>query len=617
MVLQRGQSDAIWGWASPGAQVTVSCAGKKATTSVAADGKWIAKLPPLPVGGPYTLTVNGPQTVTLNNVEVGDVWICSGQSNMQFGIGNGNNAKDEIAAANYPKIRLFMAPSVIGTSPNDTLPVDADKDGFWQVCSPTSVATSGWNGFTAVGYFFGRDLFQKENVPIGLIESNWGGTPAEAWTSEEALKKMPDFTDRLAALDASRDGTSTYESRVASWYAKNDPGQAGGWSSASLDDSGWGSETLPGFFQQAGIAELAGINGIVWYRKTVTVPADAIGKDITLNIMVDDNDTTWINGTLIGATEGFNVQRTYKIPANVLKAGDNVIAIRVLDTGGSGGVWGDAANLKLAVAGGSDIPLAGAWKYKLGIDLLKATPLPISLANNPSAPTVLYNGMIKPLIPFGIKGAIWYQGEANAGNAEQYKTLLPTMIRDWRTRWGEGKFPFLIVQLANWAPGGDGWPRLQEAQFLTAKNDPNDGIVTAIDIGDTSNIHPTNKQEVGRRLALVAEKMVYGGTDECMGPTFKSMKVEGNAIRIAFDHLGGGLVAKDNAPLTAFTIAGADGKFVPATAAVDGDTVVVSSPDVAAPTAVRYAFEADPKCSLFSKDGLPAFPFRTDWQTGK
>jgi len=606
MVLQRGQSDPVWGWTTPGAAVNVSVAGKSARAVAGADGAWMAHLPPLPTGGPYTLRVDGPQTVICVNVQVGDVWVCSGQSNMEFGIGNAVNADQEIAAANYPKIRLFMVQHNVKLDPQATAPVAP-----WAICTPQSVRQGGWNGFSAVGYFFGRDLQENLHVPIGLIETDWGGTPAEAWTSGPALAKMPDFRAAVAQLTDQSSATASQAQQMSAWYAKNDPGIAAKWSDPAADDAAWPTMTLPVLFQDAGIPELSRFNGIIWFRRTVDLPADAVGKDVTLHFLADDNDTTWINGTQVGATEGYNVPRAYHIPAGVLKAGPNVIAVRVLDTGGKGGIYGDPAGLSLEVPGSQPISLTGPWRYQVGASLAKATPLPRGPVDQ-NTPTTLYNGMVNPLIPFGIKGAIWYQGEANAGRATQYRTLLPTMIGDWRARWGEGNFPFYIVQLANWAPGGDAWPELQEAQWLTAKNVPNAGIATAIDIGDSADIHPKNKQEVGRRLALVAEAQAFGEKVEDSGPLYKAMSVEGGAIRLTFDHLGGGLVAKAGGPLTGFTVAGADRKFVPADAHMDGDTVVVSSAQVPSPVAVRYAWAADPPVSLYNRAGLPALPFRTD-----
>lgn len=332
---------------------------------------------------------------------------------------------------------------------------------------------------------------------------------------------------------------------------------------------------------------------------------------------IDDNDTTWINGTQVGATASYNADRKYNVPANVLKAGKNVIAVRVFDGQGAGGINGKPDQLTLVPEGGAAVSLAGEWKYKVGVALTSAAAYPAALTDNPNVATVLYNGMIAPLVPFGIKGAIWYQGESNTGRDEQYRRLLPTMINDWRSRFGVGAFPFYIVQLANFMaqdtePKDDAWPRLREAQYLTTKTVPNTGISNTIDIGDAGDIHPKNKQDVGKRLALNALALTYGKKIEYSGPVYKSMKADGNAIRLSFDHVGGGLMAKGGMALTGFAIAGDDKKFVWADAKIDGSTVVVSSPKVAQPTAVRYAWANNPVCNLYNKDGLPALPFRTD-----
>ena len=609
MVLQRGMADPVCGWTTPGQTVTVRLNGKTATATAGPDGEWTAKIGPFAAGGPYTLTVAGPQTVTLQNVMVGDVWLCSGQSNMEFGVGNLLQPEQTIAAANDPNIRLYTVNKIAALTPQ------ASTSGQWQPCSPDTIKSQGtWNGFSAVGYFFGRDLQQNLHVPIGLLLSSWGGTPAEAWTSESALRKnVPDFDPQLGQIDAALSGTVTTSQaqRVADWYTKNDPGTAGNWQDAAFDDSAWKTMALPGYFQNAGIPELSGINGVVWFRRTFDLPAGDTGKDAVLHLLADDNDTTWVNGTQVGATEGYNVPRAYTVPAALLKPTGNVVVVRVLDTGGTGGIYGDPAGLNLQVTGGDRLPLAGTWHVHLGAALSQATALPLNLNANPFYPTELFNGMINPLTTFGIKGAIWYQGEANAGNAGQYRTLLPTMIGDWRQRWGEGAFPFLIVQLAGWQPGDGAWPDLRQAQWLTAENVPNAGIATAVDIGDASDIHPKNKQEVGRRLALVAEAKAYGEKVPYSGPVYQSTTVTGSDVRLTFTQLDGGLVAKSGPALTGFTVAGPDGKYVPANARIDGSAVVVSSPQVPSPVSVRYAWSGFPDCSLYNKAGLPAFPFDT------
>lgn len=401
MVLQRGIADPVWGWCAPGRTVSVSINGKAAKATANADGKWMAHVGPLAPGGPYTLTVSGPQTVTLRNVLVGDVWICSGQSNMEFGIGNTLNGAQEIAHASYPNIRLFLVTKTAADSPRETVPVNA-SDGHWQVCTPKTVAMGGWNGFSAVGYFFARDLQHSVHVPIGLIESDWGGTIAEAWTSARALSTMPDFQPAVASLQksAAQNG-STYAKALAAWYARHDPGSIGSaWAAPALDTSAWKTMALPQLFQDAGDPDVANTNGVVWFRRTFDLPAGDAGKSAVLHLMADDSDTTWVNGTPIGATEGFNTPRAYSVAGGLLKPTGNVVAVRVLDTGGKGGIYGDAAGLSLDVPGGTPLPLAGPWAYKLGTSLPKDDPVPAAPGSNPNVVTVLYNGMIAPLVPF-------------------------------------------------------------------------------------------------------------------------------------------------------------------------------------------------------------------------
>jgi sialate O-acetylesterase len=455
MVLQRDTPDPIWGWTDPGKDVTVTMNGKTAKATAGADGKWIAKIGPFDAGGPYELTVSGPQEEKLTNILVGDVWICSGQSNMEFGIGNGLNAQQEIADANHRQLRLFTVPKDVAYHPQTGF-LSKGQEGKWLVCTPENIRVGEWNGFSAVGYFFGRDLQEKLNIPIGLIHTSWGGTIAEAWTSAEALKQMPEFEKPVEKIQSDHP-------------AGDDP------------------------------------------EKDKGKPND-----------------------------------------------------------------------------------------------------------NPNQVTVLYNGMIAPLEPLAIKGAIWYQGESNAGRADQYRTLLPTMIRDWRNHFGVGDFPFYIVQLAAFMdedkqPQDAQWPHLREAQDFAARTVGHSAIAVATDLGDAKDIHPKNKQEVGRRLALDALAQTYGKDIEYSGPVFTKMDVDANKAILHFDHLGGGLEAKGGQDLKGFSISG-DGKtFVWADAKIDGDTVVVSSTQVEHPTVVRYAWENNPdRDNLYNKAGLPAPPFRTD-----
>ena len=631
MVLQRDAQDPIWGWTEPGKEVTVSMNGKSVTATAGPDGKWMAKIGPFEAGGPYELTIWGPQKLRLTDVLVGDVWICSGQSNMEMGIGSVKDAQSEIAAADHPKLRLFTVPKHIAYEPQSQFRIDPAMNwqAKWLACTPSNVQAGGqWASFSATAYFFGRDLQQKLSIPIGLIHTSWGGTVAEAWTSAEALEQMHDFREQIDALRTHASGKDqlTFSEQMERWYAKHDPGSkhALGWAEPDLDDSDWKTMKLPQQWEKAGVG-LDNFDGIVWFRREVSVPEAWNGKDLMLHLgPIDDRDTTWVNGTKVGGLDVYNAPRDYKVPAASVSGGKLLIAVRVLDTGGFGGIWGAPEQMKLEPAsGGSDaIPLAGEWKYKVGVPLSESGRPPAPMANNPNVPTVLYNGMIGPLVPTAIRGAIWYQGESNADRAAQYRRLLPTMIGDWRGRFTSTSsapgFPFFIVQLASFTdpspqPQESQWAELREAQDLTARTVGNSAIAVATDIGDAHDIHPKNKQEVGRRLALDALAITYGKPIEYSGPVFTHMQVQDNKAILHFDHLGGGLEARGDQPLKGFAIAGPDKKFVWADARIEGDTVVVWSAQVEHPVAVRYAWANNPDtANLCNKAGLPAPPFRTD-----
>jgi sialate O-acetylesterase len=609
-VLQQGMKVPVWGTADPCEHVTVEFAGQSVSTIAAADGKWLAYLSPLKAGGPQALTISGRNRLVLTNILVGEVWVCSGQSNMERQLGPRDGQKPitdweaEAAAANYPDIRQFGAAQTKAFAPALTV------KGNWVVCSPGTVTN-----FTAVGYFFGRDLYQARHVPIGLIHSSWGGTPAEAWMSDAALRARPDFAGPLAQIKTLIDdpgrGRREIQARQDEWYRARDPGTAASpaWSDPGLDTASWKAMTLPTNWEKAGYPDF---DGTFWFRRTIDLPEDADRADGELHVgAVDDNDTTWVNGQRVGATVGWDVPRVYRLPAGVLKPGANVIAVRVLDTGAGGGLWGGADPMRLDVKTGGvtkTIPLTGEWLCRPGASLTQVGWPPADYSQSPNTPTVLYNGMIAPLLPYALRGVIWYQGESNVGREQQYRTLFPDLIADWRRAWGEGDFPFLFVQIA---PYNGMTPEIREAQLLAWQKTTNTAMAVTMDCGDAEDIHPAHKQPVGTRLALAARALAYGENREYSGPVFASMKIKGDRVTLRFTHADSGLVAKDG-PLNGFTVAGPDKVFRPARAEIRGKTIIVTSPAVTHPVAVRYGWANVPEGNLFNRTGLPASPFRTD-----
>jgi sialate O-acetylesterase len=609
MVLQQGMEIPVWGWAFPGEKVTVTLNKTGVSVKTGKDGKWALKLPVMNYGGPYTLTVKGKNQVTFENVMIGEVWVCSGQSNMEFQLMNANNAEAEIAASNHPEIRLFTVKRRISQTPQNNL-----EEGEWVECS---TATS--PRFSAVAYFFGRSIAEKLKVTVGLINVSWGGTIAETWTSDDMIAKNPDFEKQMAQLKKIdlNDYVRTIEKEVkerVGEFSTVDLGMQGDkpiWAAPDFNDSQWKTMPLPGYIEQNG---LEGVDGIIWFRREIEIKPGEENKPATLYLAkINDSDHTFLNGTLVGATNQMaDKSRVYTVPAGILKPGRNVLTVQVEDVGGVCGIYGDTATLHLQIDK-QKIPLSGSWKYKIGM-------VKFNFALSPNSyPTLLFNGMINPLIPYGIKGAIWYQGEGNASRAKQYQRVFPDLITDWRNHWKQGDFPFLFVQLANFmkadsVPVESAWAELREAQSKTLAL-PNTGMAVIIDVGDALDIHPKDKQTVGNRLALNALNKVYHQNVEFSGPVLKDMKVAGQKILLTFDHCGTGLKAKDKyCYLKGFTMAGEDKIFYWAAAEITGEnTVEVSCPQVKNPVAVRYAWANNPDdANLYNSDNLPASSFRTD-----
>jgi len=621
MVLQQGKKIRIWGWANPNEKVSVVFASQKANAVADVSGHWQTLLGPVKAGGPFELTISASNTLTIKNVLVGEVWICSGQSNMEWPLINSQNGADAVAQANYPEIRLFTVQKTTSSTPLD------DVKGQWIVTTPDKVGQ-----FSAVGYFFGRELYQKLNVPVGLIHTSWGGTPAEAWTSNDALATTSDLQPILAryqeGLKNVGERQQEYARRLAEWSQKNlyqdegNKGEALGYAASQTNTADWPTMNLPQYFETAGLK----MDGAIWFRKEIEIPQSWAGRSLELNLAaIDDFDTTYFNGTKVGGIgsetpNSYNVPRHYKIPAELVRAGKNVIAVRVFDSAGEGGFGAGTMSLRPSEGAEEPVSLGGPWSYKVELALTPKSPdwgsRPEAAGpTNQNSPSVLYNAMIAPLTPLSIRGAIWYQGESNAGRAYQYRTLFPTMIRNWRNAWGEGDFPFYYVQLANFqpikdAPGESEWAELREAQTLTL-HEPQTGMAVIIDIGEAKDIHPRNKVDVGHRLALWALANTYGEKIEYSGPLFQSFSIEGDKLRVKFRHAAG-LKTSDGGAPKGFAIAGEDHKFVWADARIEGDEVVLSSKEVTKPIAVRYAWADNPVCNLYNTIGLPASPFRSD-----
>ncbi len=591
MVLQRDIPVKIWGWANPGEKVTVSFKGKKIRSSADAMGNWSATLPATPAGGPYEILVN---EIRLQDVLFGDVWLCSGQSNMVL---NMERVKEkystDITSANYPQIRNFFIPTAISK-------IDVKQDlpaSSWLPVNPENVLLMG-----AVSYFFARDLYAKYQVPIGIINSSVGGTPIESWISEDGLKEFPAYM---------KDTTHTSASPPAPRKSA-DRGLSEKWASPAYLPKGWKRFAIPGFWEDQGLRDL---NGVVWFRREIEIPSSLAGMPAKLFMgRIVDADQVFVNGEQVGNVTYQYPPRRYTVKNGLLKAGKNLVVIRVTNTSGKGGFVPDK-QYELIV-GNQTIDLQGDWEYKVG----EVFP-PVTEKSAPSAytPTALYNAMIAPFLPYSLKGFVWYQGESNVGKPGVYESLLPALANDWRTKFKQPELPFLYVQLPgfqdrNFLPSESNMAVLREGQ-LKSLNIPRSGMAVTLDLGEWNDIHPLTKKPIGERLALAARKIAYGENIVSSGPIYESNAIEGNRIRIRFRETGSGLAIKktDEDELTYFAIAGKDKKFVWAKAIIERNTVVVWSDEVAEPMYVRYGWADNPDgANLINVEGLPASPFRTD-----
>ncbi|MGD0037522.1 MAG: sialate O-acetylesterase [Bacteroidota bacterium] len=620
MILQRDTEVKIWGWANIHEKISIDFNDLIYQTTANDSGEWEIKLPNLNAGGPYTMTISASDTVTIRDILIGDVWVCSGQSNMELPMKRVSPIYEhEIANSNNTYIRCFTVPQRF----NFNEPQNDLVSGIWQVANPKNVLD-----FSVTAYFFAKELYEKYRVPIGLINTSLGGSPAEAWISEGSLKAFPKYYKEAQRF---KDSTlinqieNQDKIRIQAWYNElrqkdegyKDPRKI--WNDPTLNTSDWATMKIPGYWTHT---QLGPVNGVVWFKKEINIPTfpDKIGIDslmaeqrakLILGRIVD-SDSVFVNGVFIGTTGYQYPPRRYSFPSNLLKEGQNAIIVRVISESGNGGFVLDK-HYEL-ITGGQTIDLKGDWQYRLG-----ATMDPLASQTFIRwKPLGLYNAMISPLLSYAMKGVIWYQGESNAERPIEYRELLPALIQDWRKNWNKGDFPFLIVQLPNYMeakeqPSESNWALLREAQLKTLSL-PNTGMAVTIDIGEWNDIHPLNKKDVGKRLALAAQKVAYHDNNVVYsGPLYHSMKIIGNKVILSFTNIGGGLIAQGGAELTNFAIAGNDKNFIWAKALLKGNKVVVWNNKIQKPKAVRYAWADNPSgANLYNREGLPASPFRTD-----
>ena len=633
-VLQRGMTLPVWGWTAPKSRVRVSLNNITADGMAGADGAFMLRLPAMEAGGPYELEVTTPdpaETARCKDVWVGEVWICSGQSNMQWTVGQSMRAESQ---GPCDAIRMISVPNVADAGGRK-----ATFNASWQVATPATVPA-----FSAVGMNFAWKLHKELGVAVGMLNTSWGGTRIEAWMSREALTRNAHgrelvashealvnsaaHWDRIDPLDPTAPGAREKLS-VIKFDISGDPGRAPAtkdWESPAFDDAAWEEMDLPAPWQERGHA----YNGTLWFRKALNIPAHWAGRDIVLAIgAVDKHDVTFFNGERVGGlgkefeNNYWNIAREYRVPGRLVKPGRAVVAVRAHSFLHFGGLRGPANAMAARLADDQTqaLPLAGNWRAKCELNLGWREPPTFNLPGpgDPNSPNILFDNMVWPLVPYAIRGAVWYQGESNgdARQARQYGELLRGMAEDWRYHWGQGDFPLIAVQLANYMIPCDfdahaQWPYVREGVLEWARQ-PGGGMAVIIDLGDAADIHPQNKRDVGFRLAQWALAKTYGKNVVASGPLCHGMAhASDGRVRLSFDHVGGGLVARGGA-LKTFVIAGADRVFLPAQAVIEGDTVAVWREGLKTPVAVRYAWADNPEgCNLYNAEGLPASPFRTD-----
>lgn len=605
MVLQRNADVAVWGKTRPRERVRVVFLDRTYETTADESGNWLVTLQGLPPGGPYEMRIAADGERVIRDVLVGDVWVLGGQSNMELPVRRTLDLfAEEIRGVHLPFVRQFTVPMTYDFHG----PRDEVAGGRWMAAVQDEVMH-----FSAAGFFFAKELYERYGVPIGLILTAVGGTPIEAWMSEPTLRRIGGYDEQLDRCKDDEYVAATQrsdEERMRRWHQtlnERDPGLKEGWSGERCDTSDWRDFELPNSWRDG---ELEAVRGSVWFRREIEVPPSMAAGEAMLKLgTVVDADETYINGTLVGSTGYRYPPRRYPVPAGVLKPGKNTIAVRVISTHNTGEFVRDMPYE--LVAGGQTLDLKGTWKYRVGAVVEALEPQTFFHY----MPAGLYNGMIAPLRRYAIKGALWYQGESNAHKPEGYSRLFREMVQDWRNLWGIGDFPFIFTQLANFEVedgGRETWAKLREEQRKCLAV-PNTAMATAVDIGEYNDLHPQDKKTLGRRLALCARRIAYGEDIVHSGPLYREMERLGDAIRIRFDHTGSGLTTRDGQEPRGFAVCGPDGVYQPARAVISGDAVIVSHERIREPRHVRYAWANNPAdANLYNKEGLPAVPFSTE-----
>ena len=613
-VLQRDQPIAIWGTAAAGQKLSVTLGGVTAHGSANAQGKWRIELPPQPAGGPYRLTVTSDgRKINRTDILIGDVYLCSGQSNMEFAVRTSTNARGATYGAATGKIRYLNVQKNSAGAPQEELKGEV----AWTPLTPESVGDA-----SAVCYYMARSLQASYKIPVGFVNASWGGTTIQSWIGAESLRTLGDYSAGVAAVEQyGADPAAAMlaeDARGEAWWRAHDPDTAAQrtWAAPDFDDSAWPTVTPTGSWKDSGLPGFKNFDGVAWYRTSVILTeAQAKAANALRLGPVDTYDTTWVNGVRVGGADTPWIWRDYAVPAGLFKPGRNVISMRVLSGGQGGGLSGPPSVRSIGTVDGQTIALPSAWKIQRGSALKGLSPRPAPW-DVPTSLTTLYNGMIAPLIGYKFKLVAWYQGEANAGAAQEYRALLPMLMQDWRRHFDEPALPFLVVQLTSFGataktPGQSGWAELRDAQAESVAHDAHAGLAVTLDVGDRFDIHPTQKTIVGERLARAARAVAYGEKSIPGSPVALSARRSGNDIVIAFRDTGGGLVTYSSDRAIGFEACeGTICRY--ADARVDGDKVVLPDAGKAGITRVRYAWADAPFVNLFSADDQPVATFQLD-----